>query len=67
MKTAYLCDGKACSKMCAETMTPEEWKAYDCHHTQDEAHARNKCRRNRKYGYIPDGEDGVARFEKEEE
>jgi hypothetical protein len=53
--------------MCAETMTPEEWKAYDCHHTQDEAHARNKCRRNRKYGYIPDGEDGVARFEKEEE
>ena len=48
---AYLCDGKACGKMCAETMTPEQWKKYECHHTFDESHARNKCRRKRKIVY----------------
>ena len=67
MRTSYLCDGMACSKKCAENMTVEEWEAYECHHTQDENHARNKCRRERKYNYFPDGEGGMCRIELEEE
>lgn len=49
MKTdrAYLCDGYGCDKQCGSTLTAEEWKKYECHHTKDEKHARNKCRRSR--------------------
>ena len=66
MRTSYLCDGKACSKKCAENMTVEEWEAYECHHTQDENHARNKCRRERKYHYIQNNDGTIDRVEKEE-
>lgn len=50
MKTerAYLCDGKACGEMCANK-TPEDWDKHPCHHTLDEKHAKNKCRRERKF------------------
>lgn len=48
-KRAYLCDGTACERQCAKTMTPEEWKEYPCHHTMDENHAKNKIRRKRKF------------------
>jgi hypothetical protein len=47
-------------------MTVEEWEAYECHHTQDENHARNKCRRERKYHYIQNNDGTVDRVEKEE-
>ena len=46
---AYLCDGRGCDKMCADTMTSEEWSKHYCHHTLDEKHARNKCRRTRRW------------------
>lgn len=43
MDYLYLCDGKACSKNCAEN-------GYDeCTHTKDEKHALVKCRRQRKF------------------
>ena len=46
-KYFYLCDGKACKRNCADV-------GYDmCIHTQDENHARNKVRRNRRF--IKDG------------
>jgi hypothetical protein len=50
MKTerAYLCDGRGCKEMCANK-TPEEWDKHPCHHTLDEKHAKNKCRRKRKF------------------
>lgn len=50
MKTerAYFCDGKACHEQCANK-TPEEWAKHPCHHTTDETHAKNKCRRKRKF------------------
>ena len=50
MKTerAYLCDGTGCAKMCAN-LPEEEWKKHPCHHTLDEKHAKNKCRRKRKF------------------
>ena len=53
MKTerAYLCDGTACEKQCANTMTPEQWKNYPCHYTTDERFARIKCRRERRWTY----------------
>lgn len=41
-KYFYLCDGKACSRNCAETGFSE------CIHTKNEAHAKNKIRRERK-------------------
>lgn len=63
-KTLYLCDGCACDEMCATKKTIEEWDAYECHHTSDEDHARNKCRRDRKFDNVnlPDGT--VRRVEK---
>lgn len=48
MKYAYLCNGKACSKQCAN-LPLEEWKKHPCHHTTDERFAKNKIRRNRKF------------------
>lgn len=59
---AYLCDGMACDRQCAKTMTPKEWAEYECHHTRDESHARNKCRRDRKFNCTKDTE-GHAYFE----
>lgn len=53
-KVAYVCDGKGCKQMCAETMSKEEWAHYCCHHTEDESHAANKVRRNRKF-QVTDG------------
>lgn len=47
-QAAYLCDGHGCKKNCADTLTEEEWAKYGCHHTKDETHAKNKCRRSRK-------------------
>ena len=49
---AYFCDGHGCPRQCADTMTPEEWEKHDCHHTREEAHAKNKCRRSRKFKVI---------------
>ena len=51
MKTerVYLCDGLGCDKKCAETMSEEEWKKYECHHTTDGKHAKNKIARKRKW------------------
>ena len=46
---AYVCDGHGCPKNCADTMTPEEWKKYECHHTLDVNHAKNKVARKRKW------------------
>lgn len=51
---AYICDGRGCEKMCGEKLTPEEWEKYPCHHTLDEKHAKNKCRRKRKFEYFGD-------------
>ena len=53
MKTerAYVCDGHGCKKNCADTMTPEEWKKYVCHHTLDQNHAKNKVARRRKFKF----------------
>lgn len=48
-KICYLCNGEACEKQCAKTMTADEWSKYVCHHTTDERFARNKVRRNRKF------------------
>lgn len=51
---AYLCDGYGCDEKCAEK-TAEEWAKHECHHTLKEEHARNKCRRDRKWNYCGDG------------
>lgn len=51
---AYLCDGYGCDEKCAEK-TSEEWAKHECHHTIDEAHARNKIRRDRKWAVCEDG------------
>lgn len=58
----YLCDGYGCDKQCAKTMTPEEWAEYDCHHTSNEKHARNKCRRTRKFNTESFGYPGKVCF-----
>ena len=52
---AYLCDGMGCDEQCALKKTVDEWEKYECHHTLNEAHARNKCRRNRKWVACQDG------------
>lgn len=62
---AYLCDGMACERQCARTKTPEEWAEYDCHHTRDESHARNKCRRERKFNCTQDMKGNVYFEEKD--
>lgn len=41
----YLCDGRACNRNCAEVGFAE------CRHTQNESHAKNKIRRERKFTY----------------
>lgn len=53
MKTerAYVCDGHGCKKNCGDTMTPDEWKRYECHHTLDQNHAKNKIARKRKWEF----------------
>lgn len=39
----YICDGKGCSRNCADV-------GHDmCYHTSDEKHANTKCRRQRKF------------------
>ena len=48
-KYLYICDGCACKRQCAKTMTADEWKKHTCHHTEDEKHAVNKIRRERKF------------------
>lgn len=53
-RVAYLCDGKACGKQCAN-LPKEEWDKHPCHHTTDESHARNKVRRARKFEHHKDG------------
>lgn len=35
----YPCDGLACRRQCAVTMTVPEWEQYECHHTTDPEHA----------------------------
>lgn len=35
----YPCDGLACRRQCAVTMTVSEWEQYRCHHTTDPEHA----------------------------
>jgi len=60
MDYVYLCDGKACSEMCANK-TKEEWDEYECHHTSDERHAKNKCRRARKFEKVAT-DSGVPRL-----
>lgn len=50
----YLCDGYACDEKCAEK-SKADWDAYNCHHTSDESHARNKCRRSRKWATYKEG------------
>lgn len=47
----YLCNGLGCDRRCAETMTKEEWANYECHHTTDEAFAKTKVRRERKFEF----------------
>ena len=39
----YYCDGKGCDRNCAEVGHAE------CHHTSNENHAKNKCRRKRSF------------------
>ena len=53
MKTerAYLCDGHGCKKNCADTMSTEAWEKYECHHTLDGNHAKNKVARRRKWQF----------------
>ena len=53
-KIAYLCDGTACAKMCAN-LSEEERANHRCKHTLDETHAKNKCRRKRKIRVYKDG------------
>ena len=53
-KVAYLCDGKACARMCAN-LSAEELKDVQCKHTLNEEHAKNKVRRNRKFKNIRGG------------
>lgn len=53
-KTAFLCDGKACAKMCAN-LPKEERDKIPCKHTIHEEHAKNKIRRNRKFKIIKGG------------
>lgn len=53
-RVAYLCDGKACSRQCAN-LSKDEWDKHPCHHTTDETHARNKVKRNRKFEHHKDG------------
>ena len=43
MDYLYICDGKACDRNCAENGFKY------CRHTQDEDHAKNKIRRQRKF------------------
>lgn len=38
----YPCDGLACRRQCAVTMTVSEWEQYRCHHTTDPEHAVSK-------------------------
>lgn len=45
----YFCDGHGCDKNCADTMSPEQWEKYECHHTTDKNHAKNKIARKRKF------------------
>ena len=51
-KHLYFCDGFGCNRQCAKTMTADEWKKYTCRHTEDEKHAVNKIRRERKFKSI---------------
>jgi len=51
---AYLCDGFGCDERCG-LKKPEEWAKYECHHTINEAHAKNKIRRHRKWRACKDG------------
>jgi hypothetical protein len=53
-RRAYLCDGYGCNEKCAEK-TADEWKRHNCHHTLNEEHAKNKCRRTRKWNVCADG------------
>lgn len=64
-KICYLCNGEACEKQCAKTMTTDEWKSYHCHHTTDEKFARNKVRRNRKFKVSHDSNGEVCYTEVE--
>ena len=48
---AYICDGHGCDRNCADTMTPEEWEKYPCHHTADVKFAKNKVARRRKWKF----------------
>ena len=47
-KVCYLCDGCGCNEMCANK-SEEDRSKHRCHHTTDEAHAKNKNRRARKF------------------
>ena len=58
-RVAYFCDGRACDRQCADD--PEAWAKHSCHHTTDESHAKNKCRRTRKFEVDKSGD----RFEVE--
>ena len=53
-KIAYLCDGTACSRMCANR-SKEERDMIQCKHTLKEAFAKNKCRRKRKFKNVRGG------------
>ena len=64
-KICYLCNGEACGKQCAKTMTADEWKSYSCHHTTDERFARNKVRRKRKFRTTHDSDGTLCYTEVE--
>ena len=49
MKYFYICDGKACNKNCAENGFEY------CKHTENENHAKNKIRRERKFEKMQTG------------
>lgn len=51
---AYLCDGLACNKMCAN-LSKEERDKIPCKHTLKEEHAKNKVRRDRKFKIVRGG------------
>jgi len=38
----YVCNGLACRRKCAETMSEEYWRKYSCHHTTKKEFARYK-------------------------
>lgn len=46
----YLCDGRACKRMCADN----GYGNSSCRHTGDESHAKNKVRRDRKFRRVSD-------------